>query len=404
MAYYQDIINEERRIPTWEELLESLNNAGKHPNKTGWDIYRYMKQNLADMAPEPINSEQARGLMACYIKIPMDRPSLLHSLMLGLALKMADKFIDFKLPTFLQLWSWPDMLRPEDKERQTSKDGKTFLSLQEKTERALQHYMLHHSEEREITEEKNGILTMAATKIFETTTNTTHDGKTTRRRTVKLIGPHGEEILANSHLFPCKPWEIMGKLFDVLIRSSKDGNWRAAGIAFSKKSVEEVFPPTIGFIDSFDEKHNHFHIFDNLSRHFVAENPPAKIRVGEFIRFSPIIPQEDKFKSAIVIHPISYEEGVKSWGILDAMVKFVEESKGFFYYHITSPLPQTPEGIYTQEASAKLSCLVNNYHNRSGNKEETGKIAIGDRIQLLIFLKRSKDGLKHNYVAQAWLK
>ncbi|MBQ0048933.1 MAG: hypothetical protein KBT12_01640 [Bacteroidales bacterium] len=402
MAHENEIINEELKVPSWDELLESMNNASKHPKKTGWDIYKYLKQNTAKDAVEPLTSEQARALLACYVKIPLERPSLLHSLILNVALWMANKYPDFKFGNFLYIWGWPSMLRDEDRVGYRSKDGRCYSSLMDKVERHLQSYLLHHAEERKAYEESSSIMTMVAIKIFETNLPPTPDGKRQKRRTVKLIGPEGEELLADSRIFPCKPWEIMGRLFDVLVKTSKEGNARAAEVVLSEKHIEKIFNPTIGYVDSYDEKHRHFHIFDNLSRHFVAESPNVRIGIGEFVLFSPIIPAEDKFKSAVVIRQVASDDGAMAFGLLDAVVKYVNEEQGYFYYQLTSEPPKTPEGIFTLEASATFRCTIAHTNPQAANAPGIGKVVVGQALRLLVFLKRGKDGAKHNYVARAW--
>ena len=126
---------------TWEELMCSINDAVLHPYDTAWDIFRYMKEHLHEMS-----SQEARSLMAIYVKIPLDKPSLLHSCMLGIALKMAARFKDFRLPQFLEIWGYDRMLRKDDRERHDGSDGKKIPSLKERTEWALNRYKEEHPE------------------------------------------------------------------------------------------------------------------------------------------------------------------------------------------------------------------------------------------------------------------
>ncbi len=342
---------------------------------TAWNIYRYLNQNYKELG-----STESRVLLNSFLKIPLARPSLVHSCILGLALKLCDVFDDFRLPAFLQVWGYPQCLRPEDRERQTNAEGRSFLSLAERAERTLNHYMLHHANERPATDEASAILPMQAVKVFETQT----DGR--KRKSVKLVGPKGEELLADSHAFPCKPWEIVGKLFDVLIRYSKEGNPRVDEVVVSQQSVGDVFPPVVGYVDRFDGQHGHFHIFDSLSRHFVAENPRLKPTVGSFVMFSPIVPAVDKFKSAVVTQLLTPDQGQQAFGLLSATVSYVNQEKGYFYYKLTENPPTTPEGTITLEGSAQLSL-------------SPVSLRVGQLVRLLLFLKRGKDGAKHNYVA-----
>lgn len=371
-------------VPTWDELLASMNTVTQHPSDTAWAIYRYLNANL-----ETLSSQEARTLLASYMKIPLQRPSLLHSCILGVAVKMTERYADFRFPQFLTAWGYDRNLRAEDRQKQTGKDGRTYLSLQERTERAAKSYALHHAEQRQdvaavISEgqEISGITPMIATKMYETERN----GR--RMKSVKLIAGDGKELLADSHQFKCKPWEIVGNVFDVLTRTSAEGNMRVAEIAASQKPVSELFPPVVGYVDRFDSQHQHYHIFDSLSRHFVAEAPKLRPNVGNYVMFSPVIPAQDKFKSAIIINGISLDEGRKAFGIYDAVVKYVNTEKGYFYYQITSAIPSTPEGTITQEGSAQLSLL------------NGAPLNVGQPLRLIMFLKRGKDGTKRNAVVE----
>lgn len=384
-------MNTPQQAPTFEQLQESLQTAINHPNDTGWMIYRYLKENLPTLS-----SEAARTLLATYTKLQLTTPSMLHSCILMIALKMSEKYNDFRLDSFLKIWGYPQKLRDEDKQKQVGKDGRTYLSLQERTERAVQSYLLHcptrpdNNSNQTNSQEINTlgidvpIRTMMAVKVFTTERN----GR--KLNSVKLIGADGQEMIAEQHQFPCKPWEIVGRMFDVLTRVSKNDNVRVQEMVVSQKSVGEVFPLTAGYIDRYDGQHNHYHVFDNMSRHFVAENPRVKPVVGAFVEFAPIIPAQDKFKVAVVTKVLSMPEGLNSFGVYEANVSYINKEKGYFYYKITSEIKPTPEGELTNEGSAQLSLIPNS----------VGEIQVGTKIQLVLFLARGKDGKKRNHVAK----
>lgn len=375
-----------KKIPSWEELLTSMNSASLHPNDTAWDILRYMNGHH-----DSLTSQEARMLLASYMKLPVQRPSLLHSCILTTAVKMTERFPDFRFPQFLKIWGYPQNLRTEDQQKQKGNDGRVFLSLKERTEKALRSYALHHPEQREeiaalvpdLMSEKTEIITMVATKMYETERN----GR--KMRSVKLIGADGRELLADSHQFSCKPWEIVGRLYDVLTRTSSEGNVRVAEVAASQKDIAEVFTAIVGYVDRYDAQHRHYHIFDSSSRHFVAESPKLQPTAGGYVRFCPIVPALDKFKVAIVTGIMSKEEGRKEFGTYDAVVKYVNTEKGYFYYRITSAITPTPEGTISEEGSAQLT-LFNG-----------ATPAIGQHISIVMFLKRGKDGTKRNAVVEA---
>lgn len=374
-----------QQVLSWDELLESINNGASHPEETQWAIYRYLKENYKNEG-----SVMSRTLLAAYMKLHVNEPSLINSLMLGIATKVSEVYPDFRFPQFLKAWGYKGNLRNQDKERQTSKDGRTYLALVERVERALQSYLLHHPEEER--EDCNLIVSMYAVKVFEKIS----DGK--KRRYVKLVAANGSEFIADSHQFPCKPWEICGRMFDVLTRVSRQGKERASEIVVSKKRVDEVFSTQVGYVDGIDESHNHVHIYNAQSQHFVAEKSTLStqssiqnISNGSFVLFCPIIANGDHFKSAAIIRILNKDEGRKAFGMYEAVITFVNRQEQFIRYAITQDIRPTNEGTISKEGFASTAVISN---------EDKQKIAVGKHVWLLLFLKRGKEGTKRNHVAE----
>lgn len=374
-----------QQVLSWDELLESINNGASHPDETQWAIYRYLKENYKNEG-----SVMSRTLLAAYMKLHVNEPSLINSLMLGIAAKVSEEYPDFRFPQFLKAWGYKGNLRNQDKERQTGKDGRTYLALVERVERALQSYLLHHPEEER--EDCNLIVSMYAVKVFEKIS----DGK--KRRYVKLVAANGSEFIADSHQFPCKPWEICGRLFDVLTRVSRQGKERASEIVVSKKRVDEVFSTQVGYVDGIDESHNHVHIYNAQSQHFVAEKSTLStqpsiqnISNGSFVLFCPIIANGDHFKSAAIIRILNKDEGRIAFGMYEAEITFVNRQEQFIRYTITQDIRPTNEGIISKEGFASTAAISN---------EDKQKIAVGKHVWLLLFLKRGKEGTKRNHVAE----
>lgn len=374
-----------QQVLSWDELLESINNGASHPYETQWAIYRYLKENYKNEG-----SVMSRTLLAAYMKLHVNEPSLINSLMLGIAAKVSEVYPDFRFPQFLKAWGYKGNLRNQDKERQTSKDGRTYLALVERVERALQSYLLHHPEEER--EDCNLIVSMYAVKVFEKIS----DGK--KRRYVKLVAANGSEFIADSHQFPCKPWEICGRLFDVLTRVSRQGKERASEIVVSKKRVDEVFSTQVGYVDGIDESHNHVHIYNAQSQHFVAEKSTLStqpsiqnISNGSFVLFCPIIANGDHFKSAAIIRILNKDEGRKAFGMYEAVITFVNRQEQFIRYAITQDIRPTNEGTISKEGFASTAAI---------SDEDKQKIAVGKHVWLLLFLKRGKEGTKRNHVAE----
>ena len=368
---------------TWDELLESIATGAAHPDDTNWKIFRYLQNNYKTMG-----AVTARTLLAAYMKLHIKRMSLIDSCMLGMAVNISETYSDFKLPKFLEAWGYDQFLRPQDLQRQTGKDGRQYLSLKERVERALQSYRLHHPEESD--GECEGVVSMYAAKVFEKE----KDGR--KRRYVKLVATNGSELIADSHQFPCRPWEISGRMFDVLTRVSKQGNERVSDIVASRKHVDEVFSVEVGFVEFIDESHGHIHVYDSQSRHFVADKSACsalKISVGNYVRFCPIIANGDHFKSAAIVSVMDKYEGRKAFGIYEAKVEYANVKDRYIRYSIESAIRYTPEGNIIKAGFASTANLPEDVRN--------GMVQ-GSHVHLVLFLKRGKDGMKHNYVAEVF--
>lgn len=93
----------------------------------GWELYRHTKEL---MAADSINLGAVKRNLNDYLKLDVEKPSLLHSCILQLAARLAgqDKF---SMLVFSRLWNLSN-LRPEDYERFRAEDGKEYPSLAEK--------------------------------------------------------------------------------------------------------------------------------------------------------------------------------------------------------------------------------------------------------------------------------
>ena len=365
---------------TWDELLDSIATGAAHPDDTNWKIYRYLQNNY-----KTIGSVTARTLLAAYMKLHVKRMSLVDSCMLGMAVKISETYGDFKLSKFLEAWGYDSCLRAQDLQRQTGKDGRQYLSLKERVERALQSYRLHHPEE--CNGECEGIVSMYAAKVFEKEIN----GR--KLRYVKLVATNGSELIADSHQFPCRPWEISGRIFNVLTRVSKQGNERVSEIVASAKRVDEAFSAEVGFVEFIDASHGHIPVYDSQSRHFVADksaHTALKISVGNYVRFCPIIANGDHFKSAAIVSVMDKYEGRKAFGIYEAKVEYANVKDRYIRYSLESAIRYTPEGNIIKAGFASTANLPEDVRN--------GMVQ-GSHVRLILFLKRGKDGMKHNYVA-----
>ena len=373
-------------VPTWEELIQSIEQAALHPSDTQWNIYRYLNANM-----ENVDSQVARTLLASYMKIPSERPSLIHSMMLSAALKMSTKFTDFVLPQFLKLWGYPQNLRDDDVKESVSKDGKRYLSLKERTERQLQSYFLHHPDKRPAAE-MSFIRHAIAVKYFK------GDKERRTHSIVKLVGTDGEEYVAVPQLFPCKPWEIQDNVFDLLIGYTKDGIAKVREVVTCTRPMTEIFPVIMGFVEYIDEAHGHYHVYNQGSRHFVAQKPRMQERVGDFVSFVPVIPKEDKFKSASIVSIPPRQTAIADFGLRRAKVKFVDNEKGYAAWELVK-MDGESEIIPIKEIGVESPSYLNGYISKNV-MEKYGQTlpSVGEELNIVVFLKRGSDKQKRPYV------
>lgn len=93
----------------------------------GWELFKHSKEL---MAAENVNLGAVKRNLSDYLKLDVEKPSLLHSCVLQLSSKLAGQD-RFSMLVFSRLWNL-DNLRPEDFERFRAEDGKEYPSLAEK--------------------------------------------------------------------------------------------------------------------------------------------------------------------------------------------------------------------------------------------------------------------------------
>ncbi|MBV5330256.1 MAG: hypothetical protein JZU65_21940 [Chlorobium sp.] len=92
-----------------------------------WELYKLSKES---MAQNNVNLNVVKRNLNDYLKLEVEKPSLLHSCFLQLASKLAG--VDsLNMLVFARLWSL-DYLLPKDFDRYVSDDGKEYPSLAEK--------------------------------------------------------------------------------------------------------------------------------------------------------------------------------------------------------------------------------------------------------------------------------
>lgn len=110
-----------------KEKFDAGNLNQKLFNDFGWIIYYQLKGT-------PLNDASNRKIaLNLYLNLRLDRPSILHSLILGEAVKVERNTpFQFRIRDFMNLWGWENIRDPEDWQQFKSQDGNVSTSLVEK--------------------------------------------------------------------------------------------------------------------------------------------------------------------------------------------------------------------------------------------------------------------------------
>lgn len=475
----------------------------------GWIIAKCLNHEH-----EQLGSIDCRQLLLEYLRLPLERPSRLHSAILSAAVKVAGTYPDFRFAAFLRMWGIEN-LRPEDHERQQATvpagspagplpvsssfaAGKSFPSLAEKTASTLAHSLLLHPEDRPVLElpefepllsalRKKGYLLSASTQQPSSSLSLTHPllvtrikqsvGKDGRKYTfVTLTSPEGLEIECVSHALQPSPlhplpegkrhYVNIGQLYDCLLRQkpapasvgspsdpkatvpATSSSAQAATVPselslvlkeayLSTRKPTEVFPTAIGYLEAIDQQHGHMHIYDSHSRHFVAPVQRfSRERVGDFVRFIPIIPATSKFKTAIIqgtIPASSLSATVPSDSsegqplLREIRITHINQEKGYAAWELTDPEHPITELLsplqlslgetsptfttgYLNLPHVSESCALGSPTtvpagspagiNATVPAGSPSGISLGQTLRAFIYLRRGKDRQKRPHVAR----
>lgn len=393
-----------------------------------WTVVKQLNANAKD-----VDSLTCRQLLADCIKLPIERPSKLYSALLTAAVKVADNHPEFHFATFFRMWGVKNF-RPDDAQRLPSRDGKTFPSLVERTARALARSLMLHPEDRPTAEVPSDIVAsgssagimallstcnlsiryMMVTRIKETTNK---EGR--RFRFVTLTSPDGLEIecVTNQLLpHPLHPlpdgkrhYVNIGQLYDCLLRVKQDAS--SSPMSSSSLSLKEaylsqtapstIFPTEIGYLESIDQQHGHMHIYDSHSRHFVAPIQRfSRERVGDFVRFIPIIPAASKFKTAIIQGTVPSASPEVQTILREIRITSINQDRGFASWELidkTHPITEqlSPLQLSLGETSP---AFTSGYLNLAEDSSSSSSFS-SSLYKAFIYLKRGKDRQKRPRVA-----
>lgn len=370
----------------WRQLLVSIATAGGHPEETCWAIHHYLKAYYQELG-----SVLSRTLLSAYMKLYVRQPSSLNSSMLRLAVDISASFDDFRLTRFLEAWGYDVCLRDIDRKPAADEGGAEVASLKAQVDDALKTYLERHPDDH--FRARNSITLMYADSKVERTIGERHVCL------VRLVAADGTTTVADIDALGVEAHRAVGQLFEVHTRMTSEGREQTERYVVAKDSVADVFPTTVGYVDGIDLTHDHVHIYDAQSHHYVASRASVAVsapscgalHVGDFVWFCPILARGDAFKRAAVVARLSHDDGLAAFGVYEAIITYIDRERGFLRYAVSQAVRPTPEGTITAEGSAPLPKV------ESGAGENC---RVGQRVRLLLYLRRCKDGVKRNHVAE----
>ena len=212
---HQDALNIFKRLIAENRLTEL------HHEAYGWIIYRYVKDKEIELT-----SIQVRTFLKDYMNLRNERPSMLHSMILNLALNYSKDHSDFNLYNFFKLWH-PNNLRYEDCNIQPFSGNKipTLLS------RLFKEFIIKNYDiDIEYLSEN---IKIHSSSIFDSTTN--------ESRVLDLLRENYFWHLLNTHKEnkQSELWSLFGKYNSLLGRDIKS-KWHSEILSIAERYMQET--------------------------------------------------------------------------------------------------------------------------------------------------------------------
>lgn len=354
--------------------------------------YAWLMVKLLNAQVAELGSTYCRQLLADHLRLPIARPSAVHSAILSSAVRVANAFPDFRFDVFLRMWA------------QAAPSGVYT------------------------------ILPMLVTRIRETL------GKEGRKyHFVTLTSPDGLEVECINHKLQPSPLHPLpegkrhfvniGQLYDCVLchHSTSLSDQSSSGPSksvsrtssldlqnafLSPQKPSDVFPTAIGYVEAIDDAHNHIHVYDEYSRHLVASKLRfSRERPGDFVRFIPVIPQTSRFKTAVILSPLSSTSPEVQHILREIRITSVNREKGFAAWelvHTDAPITEllSPLQLAQGEISPSFTSGFLNLAAVFGTSPATpipegspSDLSVAQTLQAFVYLKRGKDGQKRPHVA-----
>ncbi len=120
--------NHEKALALYSEALRVCPDDHSIKQKIGWEQYHFASTKLKD---EKIETQAVKKLLNSYLNLHLERPSLLHSSMLRIAVSIA-KEDNFNLMAFLRIWGIENLQEQDFQPYHQDSTGKVLPSLAEK--------------------------------------------------------------------------------------------------------------------------------------------------------------------------------------------------------------------------------------------------------------------------------
>lgn len=392
----------------------------------GWTLLRFLNNAIKEG-----KSVESRRILTDYVKNVFyhgaDRIAItddkrmglspkLHSAILSSATKMAISFPDFHFVPFLKLWDIAN-LQPDDYQPFVDESGKHFPSLVQKLHKAVGYSKLFHPDE---SSDAISLPVLPDAPLYAVVKMlvshiSVSDVKGRKMTFAHLISVGGTVLTTEVHALTSFSKthysDLPGLLFDVLLRKTDKVHVETAKLNSEGRepgNADSVFTPAVGYVEHIDLQHNHIHIYDNHSRHFVAVNSHLRPQVGQYVLFTPIIPKDNPFKSAIIRTVYSSEDGKAAFSYRTAKITYTDTVKGFCAWELqpesdgtVRPIVETIGTLAAPQQAPSQDDTTKGYLSQQLLQSKGNTLpAVGTIIHIIVFLKRGKDGTKRPYVVE----
>lgn len=380
---------------------------------------RIIAYSIVNYAYE-MSPQLARQLLADYFKLDIDHPSKTHTDILRAALVLQRATHDFHFVPFLLLWNL-DNLRESDFTPHFTSEGDIIPSMSMRIAHAYAHSLLLRPDEQlpesqlrhifpDLRSHGLGISTFVVTNLRT-------DRGNPQRTLATLVDSQGREFSLSTEYLTLHPLIAksgqthqvrIGELYDCVFRFrdvkpsamyDNRGNVKPKSLMLdygylSTKSIADVFATTVGYVQYIDLAHGHIHVYDSSSRHFVARMDGIDCAAGDFFVFVPVVPLQNRFKSAILLRRLQYEQGAEAFGQRQIQITNIDSERNQARWILLDPANPIVEAGTSSPAFVDGVLWLDQFEQQGLNIPSVGAI-----YAAVVFLKRGKDGRKYPFLA-----